>query len=62
MSMKSKSEWVGEDGLLLKGSLEKIEKIAKDLTDPDLKSEWKATCKKAAEEKAEKISKYLQYI
>ena len=61
MTIKPKSEWIGEDGLLLKVSLDTSEKIIKDLQDPDLKAELKAALVKAAEEKAERITNFFKY-
>ena len=61
MTIKAKSEWIGDDGLLLKVSLDTSEKIIKDLQDPDLKAELKAALVKAAEEKAERITNFFKY-
>ncbi len=61
MTIKAKSEWIGDDGLLLKVSLDTSEKIIKNLQDPDLKAEVKAALVKAAEDKAERITKFFNY-
>lgn len=61
MSIKAKSEWIGDDGLLLRVSLDIGEKIIKDLQDPDLKAELKAALVKAAEEKAERMTNFFKY-
>ena len=61
MTIKPKSEWIGDDGLLLKVSLDTSEKIIKDLQDPDLKAQVKAALIKAAEEKAERMTNFFKY-
>ena len=61
MTIKPKSEWIGDDGLLLKVSLDTSEKIIKDLQDPDLKAQVKAALIKAAEEKAERMTNCFKY-
>ena len=61
MTIKAKSEWIGDDGLLLKVSLDTSEKIIKNLQDPDLKAEVKAALVKAAEDKAERMTKFFNY-
>jgi hypothetical protein len=61
MTIKPKSEWIGDDGLLLKVSLDTSEKIIKDLQDPDLKAQVKAAVVKAAEEKADRYTKFFNY-
>tara|TARA_R100000742_G_C4253772_1_gene71863 strand:- start:51 stop:239 length:189 start_codon:yes stop_codon:yes gene_type:complete len=61
MTIKPKSEWIGEDGLLLKVSLDTSEKIIKDLQDPDLKAQVKAAVVKAAEEKADRYTNFFNY-
>ena len=61
MTIKPKSEWIGDDGLLLRVSLDFAEKTIKNLEDPDLKAAWKATCKQAAEEKAERMTNFFKY-
>ena len=61
MTIKPKSEWIGDDGLLLKVSLDLGEKIIKDLKDPDLKAQVKAALVKGAEEKAERMTNFFKY-
>ena len=61
MTIKPKSEWIGDDGLLLKVSLDTSEEIIKDLQDPDLKAQVKAALIKAAEEKAERMTNFFKY-
>ena len=61
MTIKPKSEWIGNDGLLLRVTLDIGEKIIKDLQDPDLKAELKAALVKAAEEKAERMTDFFKY-
>ncbi len=45
----------------LKVSLDTSEKIIKNLQDPDLKAEVKAALVKAAEDKAERMTKFFNY-
>ena len=61
MTIKPKSNWIGDDGLLLEVSLDFAEKTIKNLQDPDLKAAWKANCRQAAEEKAERMTNFFKY-